>query len=118
MDKIIFDAHIKKVLPDFVTYKLFSENDGRVKAVKIDIDNKYIQSASIILKNVWQSELLYEFVGGTLPILTYVKEYLNIPIVSIGLANEDCNMHGANENFRIELIEKGLEFSRQFFEQN
>ncbi len=31
------------------------------------------------------------------------------------MANEDCNMHGANENFKISLIKKGLKFSKMFF---
>lgn len=33
----------------------------------------------------------------------------------ISMANEDCKMHGVNENFKIELIKKGLKFSQMFF---
>jgi hypothetical protein len=38
-----------------------------------------------------------------------------VPPVMVPLTNEDSNMHGANENFKVSCIEKGLAFSRAFF---
>ncbi len=40
---------------------------------------------------------------------------LDVPQVLLPLGNEDCLMHAANENIRIENVKKGLAFSSRFF---
>jgi hypothetical protein len=31
------------------------------------------------------------------------------------MGNEDCNMHGVDENFRVDLVQKGLDFANTFW---
>jgi hypothetical protein len=33
----------------------------------------------------------------------------------LSLGNDDCNMHGIDENFTVDLVKKGLKFSELFF---
>ncbi|MEI7563106.1 MAG: hypothetical protein WCJ39_05560 [bacterium] len=42
------------------------------------------------------------------------KEF-HVPMILLPLVNEDCNAYGVNENFDIALIERGMNFSYQFF---
>lgn len=45
------------------------------------------------------------------------QQVVGVDPLLVSLGNDDCNMHGVNENFDIGLIEKGLIFSRRFFEK-
>jgi acetylornithine deacetylase/succinyl-diaminopimelate desuccinylase-like protein len=51
-------------------------------------------------------------------VVTYFDQLLNIPTISVPLANDDCAMHAVDENFNLDNIEKGINFSRIFFSKN
>ena len=38
------------------------------------------------------------------------KNILGRDTLLVSLGNDDCNMHGANENFRVDLVHKSLEY--------
>jgi acetylornithine deacetylase/succinyl-diaminopimelate desuccinylase-like protein len=86
-------------------------NDG----VELSLESTMTKKVIKMLEQVYNKKLLYSHVGGAIPIITDFKQILKKDTISVGLCNSDCNMHGANENFKINLIEKGLEFSKQFF---
>jgi len=112
-----FEKFVKENLPEYVEYELKNErNEGSAKAVKLDYKNKYVAQAIKVLEEVWNDKVVYEYVGGTLPVMKFIKDILKTPQISVPLCNNDCNMHGANENFSVDLIKKGLEFSRKFFQ--
>ncbi|MEI8092527.1 MAG: hypothetical protein WCG98_10680 [bacterium] len=50
-----------------------------------------------------------------MPIVNLFADMLGTENLLIPLSNEDCNIHGVNENMDIALIERGFEFSRNFF---
>jgi acetylornithine deacetylase/succinyl-diaminopimelate desuccinylase-like protein len=60
---------------------------------------------------------VFKFSGGGLPIITYFNDILKFNNVLVPLGNDDCRMHAINENFRIEYIEKGLDFSKNFLKR-
>lgn len=99
--------------PDYVKHTI--DVDKSWGAVKIDIDNEKIKEASELLEEVYKEKVVYKFVGGSIPAVLDFKEVLGKETISISLGNEDCNMHGVDENFRVDLIEKGIEFSKRFF---
>lgn len=104
---------IKLQTPTFVDWQ-FSVNHA-YPPVKIATQNDFVIRAKTLLEEIYRSEVIYRHVGGSIPILLTFQQELGMEPLSISLANEDCNMHGVNENFRIDLIEKGLMFSEQFF---
>jgi acetylornithine deacetylase/succinyl-diaminopimelate desuccinylase-like protein len=105
--------HFKNILPDYVdyTYETTDPYDG----VKLDINNDYVMKAESIMQDVHNKEVLFEYSGGGLPIVTYFDEIFKVPQVIANLANEDCGMHAPNENFDIDTLEKAMRFSREFF---
>lgn len=107
--------HLKKVSPPYVKYKIKVKEIA--PAVKLELNNKYVQKAKELLKIVFKQEPIFKFSGGGLPIVAYFKKILKIPQVLVPLANEDCNMHSVNENFDKKLIEKGLKFSYLYFKK-
>src|SRR5271165_4643481 len=107
-----FKAFIDKNLPNYVSYSL--TRSDVVEGVKIDLNNKYMKEVLETLKEVYQNEAEINFVGGTLPIMNAIKDNLNIPILGVPLAQEDCGMHSPNERLTELAFEKGVEFSIKY----
>jgi acetylornithine deacetylase/succinyl-diaminopimelate desuccinylase-like protein len=89
--------------------------DNLHDAVTLNINTPLAQRARRTLGEVFRTEVLTGYVGGAIPIVSDLQRILKVDPLLVSLGNDDCNMHGANENFRLDLIEKGLEFSHQFF---
>lgn len=107
-----FEKFVKKVTPKFVEYEL--KFSGLHDPVKIDTENEYFDVVEKLLKKVYGSKVNRKNVGGAIPFVGEVKKVLGVDILMIPLCNEDCNMHGANENFDVDLAMKALDFSREF----
>ena len=105
--------YFKKNIPDFIDYKLSigSINDGTL----IKTDNIYFSNAIRLLEEVFSEKIAYKFVGGSLPIINSFISYLKIPLLSIPLANTNCNMHGVNENLNIINTILCLEFCNKLY---
>ena len=99
-------------LPASVTWTL--DVADTVRAVKVDIHNPYMRQASDTLSSLFGKAPEVNFVGGTLPVVNAIKEYLQIPILSIPLAQEDCGMHAPNERLTEEAFRRGVQFSIEF----
>jgi acetylornithine deacetylase/succinyl-diaminopimelate desuccinylase-like protein len=111
----LFKKHVRAVLPDYADFEFMMTNpyDG----VVLNIDNEYVQKAKSILESVWGRPAILKYNGGGLPIATYFDRILQVPQVLVPFANEDCHMHGANENFDLAYLEKALRFSKTFLSQ-
>ena len=107
-----FENFVKKNTPKYVDCKL--EPNGMHGPIKVNINNEYIRKAESILEKVYGSKVSRKNVGGAIPFVGDVKKILGVDTLFIPLVNEDCNMHGANENYEVFLAKKGLEFSRVF----
>ncbi len=109
----IVKKHLEKKMPAYVDYDITI--DEYALPNKTTADNRYVKKAVEVLEQVFGSKVYYRYVGGTEPVLMYFQNFLGRPIVSVPFANEDGAMHGINENFDIANIEKGIEFSENFF---
>ncbi|HRU50179.1 MAG TPA: M20/M25/M40 family metallo-hydrolase [Candidatus Absconditabacterales bacterium] len=111
----LFKEWIKNNLPKNIEYKL--SFDQYSKPTKISLQNKFVDKAEKTLTEIYANKVIYLRSGGSLPIIDIFQTHVSNNILSIPLANEDSNMHGVNENFEIDLIKKGLEFSYKFFQK-
>jgi acetylornithine deacetylase/succinyl-diaminopimelate desuccinylase-like protein len=105
--------YLKEVLPSYVDWTL--ETDDPSAGIEVSLSEPVIQEAQVILTAIYGQEPLRKFVGGTIPIVSDFAQVLKVPQVLVPLANEDCAMHAANENFRLDHLERGLAFSEAFF---
>ena len=105
-----FVKGIKRLLPHYVSIE-GGEIDDIAYPVKVDINSKWHKEAITLLEKIYKSKVLFDYCGATLPIVYDIKTILKQDPLLISLANDDCNMHGVNENFNINLIKKGLEFA-------
>ncbi len=110
-----FEKFVKKNTPKYVDWKV--DVSGPHNPIKIDTGSKKFEEAKKVLKEAFGDDVLVKPVGGAIPIVSDFKEILGVDTLLISLGNDDCNMHGANENFDTGLLEKGLKFSRLFFQR-
>lgn len=113
----VYESFIKFLeinVPSYAEYSI--ETTDLNEPINIDIDNTFTKSIMEKLEKNYGKEPFYVYCPAIVPVAGYFQDYLKVPVVSVGLGNEDCNMHGANENFDIELISKALAFSRSLFE--
>jgi acetylornithine deacetylase/succinyl-diaminopimelate desuccinylase-like protein len=67
------------------------------------------------VENAFEKTPIITRVGGSIPIVADLQSILKAEVLLIPFGNDDCNMHGANENARIDIIKKGIVFSSLFF---
>jgi len=113
----IFKEFVRKNTPKYVDYEII-EPEETVKPIKVDVKAPKQIEVIKLLKRVYKEDVLIDYCGATLPIVVDFKKVLGIDPLLVSLANDDCNMHGVNENYDIGLIKKGLEFSRKFFSKS
>ncbi len=111
-----FDQWLQTTLPAYVDYEL--EVASLYEPVKVDINHFIIKKADAVLEQVFGQAVFYKYAWGWLPIVEILDRVLNIKPVLVPLVNEDCNAHGANENFDIDLIEKWFQFAYGFLSRN
>jgi acetylornithine deacetylase/succinyl-diaminopimelate desuccinylase-like protein len=109
----LFEDFVKKNIPDYVEYAI--KHTDAAPAVKIKTDTPFIERASKLLEKTYGEKPIKKYSGGTIPVVGDFKSILGVDPLLIPLGNDDCNMHGVDENFRVDLIEKGLAFSKLFF---
>jgi len=100
---------IRKIMPSFVDYEI--EVSGMHEPIKLDINSPMHVLVGEYLEKSYGEEALISFVGGAIPFVGEVKRILGKDSVLVPFANSDCNMHGPEENFSIDLVYKALTFS-------
>lgn len=106
-------SFIKANIPPDVDIEVTSTEP--VPPIDLITDKRKLAPITNILEAVYKKPVAYRHVGGTLGILSELRRLTGTAPLLISLANEDCHMHGPNENFSLDLISKGLVFSKAFF---
>ena len=83
-------------------------------SIKLNLDTPPVKKATEIMQTITGEAPLLVYSGGGLPIVSLIDEVLRVPQVLAPLANEDCAMHGTNENFELTQLERSLTFSQAF----
>ncbi len=109
-----FFEFVKNNTPEYVRVEI-DEPAQLIKPIKVDLTLSKHQETINLLKEVYQDEVLIDYCGAIIPIVGDFQKVLGTDPLLVSLANDDCNMHGVNENYDVGLIEKGLEFSKEFF---
>lgn len=111
-----FKQFLQNNLPSYARFEL--DLAEGIEPISIDLNNKYVFDAKSIASVVYGKDCYFKLCGAIVPIAGLFQDILKIPVISLGLGNEDCNMHGVNENFDLNLLKKGLEFSNIFFSKD
>lgn len=107
-----FEKFVKRNTPKYVKFKL--EFEGFHDPIKVDTNSLFVSQSEKILEKIYKTNVNRKNVGGAIPFVADCKNILGVDTLLIPLCNEDCNMHGTDENFDIDLIKKALDFSYSF----
>ncbi|TAK89246.1 M20/M25/M40 family metallo-hydrolase [Patescibacteria group bacterium] len=106
-------SHLLAALPDYTVATI--DWTGEHGAVELNLKTEAAQRSRGLLAETYGGEVVTSYVGGAIPIVADFQRLLGVDPLLVPFANDDCNMHGANENFRIDLARKSLEFSYSWF---
>ncbi len=109
----LFEMRVQDQLPSYCSHSISTSDP--YDAIALDIDNSFVEKCRDLLAEVYGKPVIMRYCGAAVPIGGLFQKYIGCPVADVDLWNEDCNMHGINENFRIENVEKGLKVSEMLF---
>lgn len=109
-----FEKFVKDNTPEYVDWEIINKTDY-TKPIRVDLNSPKHVEVMELMSEVYGGEVLVDYCGATIPVVVDFKEKTGVDPLLVSLGNDDCNMHGPNENFDLGLVEKALELSRRFF---
>lgn len=104
---------IRDRTPEYVNFEI--NGDVTCDAMKLETDTPALRHVQSLLKQAFGQTPLLSYCGGSMPVMIDFKNTLGQEPLLVSLGNNDCNMHGVDENFSKELLLKGLAFSNLLF---
>lgn len=104
----LLEAHIHNVAPTGVTVEVKKEKLS-AKAYKVAPDNPLIKKAAKSYSEAFDKETVYVRMGGSIPVVEWIEDIYNIPIVLLGFGTPDDRLHSPNESFPLDSFDKGME---------
>ena len=103
--------HISNTLDSRIQWELSLDQVG--EAVVLSTDHSFMGKARAILQEVYGEAPQQVYVGGSIPVVKMFAD-ANIPQVLVPLCNDDCYIHGPEENMTVAAVVKGLDFAKRF----
>lgn len=107
--------YIKRIAPP--TVKIEIKHFAGANPVLIDRNSYAIKSAYLAIKNAFGKEPVFVREGGSIPIVEQFVDYLNKPVVLMGLGLPGDNIHSPNENFDLNNYIGGIKASANFYDE-
>lgn len=106
-DKIrkTFRAYVKNALP--ADCRVAFEDHSASPAVHIGYDMPEIKKATAALKDEWGKDTALIAMGGSIPVVGRFDEYLDMPSMLVGFAQDDDRIHSPNEKYELTSFHKG-----------
>lgn len=106
-------SYLKKMTPAYVKATITAKDP--YPAIALPVDSPEARKVSALLERAYGKKVLRKYVGGGIPVVHDFVTGLRVPVLLVSFGNDDCNMHGINENFRIGHIKKALAFCKAFW---
>ena len=107
-------AFIEKNTPDGIRVDVRVLNAA--PATLVDPGHPAIQVAARALEEVFQRPTVFVRCGGTIPVVGYFLEYLQVPTVLMGFGLPDDDLHAPNEKFTLSNYYPGIASVAHFLE--
>ena len=75
----------------------------------IDHQSNAFQAASLAMLETFGKAPVQTRMGGSLPIVPMIQNLLKAEVVLLGFGTDEDNIHSPDENFKLNLFEKGIE---------
>ncbi|SDB85418.1 dipeptidase [Shouchella lonarensis] len=101
------EAHIAAHTPPGVTITTERHDSGKPFAAPVT--DRAFQAAAQAYADVYNTEVAYTRMGGSIPVVETFDAALGVPIVLMGFGLPSENFHAPNEHFHLDNFDKGLE---------
>jgi acetylornithine deacetylase/succinyl-diaminopimelate desuccinylase-like protein len=109
----LFKAHLKKMVPPGVEYRLDALHGGNPYVIEWDL--KEVQAAVKAITKSYGKIPMPVRSGGSIPVIADFEEVLGIKSVLLGFGFESNAIHSPNEHFPLESLFKGIETVPWFY---
>ena len=89
-------------------YTVTISNIHAGSGVNVDQNNRFFQEAILSLENTFNKTPALLKEGGSIPIAALFDEELKTPVVLMGFALPDDNIHAPNEKFNLQQFSRGM----------
>ena len=97
---------VKRLTPEGYNVQLTNIHAG--SGVDVNMDNRFFQEASASLEAIYSKPPVLLKEGGSIPIAALFDQKLHIPVVLMGFALPDDNIHAPNEKFNLKQFFLGM----------
>jgi len=108
-----FKAYLEQHAPETVTWELtqMSKDFPSLSDRKSRWIKAYVEAAEA----AWGKRPLFKREGGSVPVVAYIQQFLDVDAVNIGFGLPSDNIHGPNEKIDLPTFYKGIEALVHFF---
>ncbi len=106
ISKLMID-HIASITPEYVTVKVTAAHGGQAYECPTDIPE--YKAAEEAYHEVFGKKPIPVKRGGSIPIIATFEEKLGVKTILMGFGLEEDAIHSPNENFPLEMFQKGIE---------
>lgn len=101
-----FRAYVKAQLPDDCSVEF--EDHGASPATTMSIANSAFENSRHALTEEWNHDAVYAGCGGSIPVVGYFSELLNMESLLVGFGLDDDQIHSPNEKYSTKSFHKGI----------
>src|SRR5690625_33000 len=112
----LIKTHIEKNAPEGVTVDV-KLDDSSAKAYKVSPDHPLIQKAAKSYTKAFEKETVFVRMGGSIPVVEWIDEIFNMPVILMGFGTPDDRLHSPNESFPLDSFDKGMETLAYYWEE-
>lgn len=102
-----------KEVPGGAPYKIVPPGRPNSDPEQSPVLAKAFQLADDAITSVFGKKPLYLAEGGSIPIISQLKDVAGLDSLMIGLFTSESNLHAPNESFDLKLMERAIEASRR-----
>lgn len=100
--------HIKRVTPTGVTVDVKLEKLSS-KAYMVEPSHPLIQTAAKCYERAFGKETVFVRMGGSIPVVEWLDQLYQIPIILLGFGTPEDRLHSPNESFPLDSFDLGME---------
>lgn len=104
----LLETHIEKYKPAGVKVKVKKEKLS-AKAYKVEPTDPLIVKAAESYERAFKKEAVFVRMGGSIPVVEWLDDLYNHPVVLLGFGTPDDRLHSPNESFPLNSFDLGME---------